>query len=35
MPGHALISSYLSGLRRRLPAGLADEVSDGLIEAYH
>jgi hypothetical protein len=34
MPGHALISFYLSGLRRRLPAGLADEVSDGLIEAY-
>jgi MFS family permease len=34
MPGHALISSYLSGLRRRLPAGLADEVSDGLLEAY-
>ena len=37
VPGHALISSYLSGLRRRLPAGLADEVSDGLLEAsqYH
>jgi hypothetical protein len=34
MPGHALIGSYLSGLRRRLPAGLADEVSDGLLEAY-
>ncbi len=34
MPGHALISSYLSGLRRRLPAGLADEVYDGLLEAY-
>jgi MFS family permease len=34
VPGHALIGSYLSGLRRRLPAGLADEVSDGLLEAY-
>ena len=34
MPGNALISSYLSGLRRRLPPSLADEVSDGLIEAY-
>jgi hypothetical protein len=34
MPGNVLISSYLSGLRRRLPASLADEVSDGLIEAY-
>jgi hypothetical protein len=34
MPGNALISSYLSGLRRRLPASLADEVSDGLLEAY-
>jgi hypothetical protein len=34
MPGNALISSYLSGLRRQLPASLADEVSDGLIEAY-
>jgi hypothetical protein len=32
--GNALISSYLSGLRRRLPASVADEVSDGLIEAY-
>jgi hypothetical protein len=32
--GNVLISSYLSGLRRRLPASLADEVSDGLIEAY-
>jgi hypothetical protein len=34
MPGNALIGSYLRGLRRRLPASLADEVSDGLIEAY-
>jgi hypothetical protein len=34
MPGNALISSYLSGLRRPLPASLADEVSDGLIESY-
>ena len=34
MPGNVLISSYLGGLRRRLPASLADEVSDGLIEAY-
>jgi hypothetical protein len=34
MPGNVLISSYLSGLRRLLPASLADEVSDGLIEAY-
>jgi hypothetical protein len=34
MAGNTLISSYLSGLRRRLPASLADEVSDGLIEAY-
>jgi hypothetical protein len=32
--GNALIGSYLSGLRRRLPPSLADEVSDGLIEAY-
>lgn len=34
MPGNTLISSYLAGLRRHLPTGLADEVADGLAEAY-
>jgi hypothetical protein len=34
VPGNTLISSYLAGLSRRLPAGLADEVADGLAEAY-
>jgi hypothetical protein len=34
VPGNALIGSYVAGLRRHLPAGLADEVADGLSEAY-
>ncbi len=34
MPGNPLISDYLAALRRRLPAGPADEVADGLLEAY-
>jgi hypothetical protein len=34
MPGNTLINSYLAGLRRHLPASLADEVADGLAEAY-
>ena len=34
MPGNTLISSYLAGLHRHLPAGLADEVAGGLAEAY-
>ena len=34
MPGNTLISSYLAGLRRHLPADLADEVAGGLAEAY-
>ncbi|MGA2829074.1 MAG: ArsA-related P-loop ATPase, partial [Streptosporangiaceae bacterium] len=29
MPGNTLISSYLAGLRRHLPADLADEVAGG------
>ncbi|MGH3205171.1 MAG: permease prefix domain 1-containing protein, partial [Streptosporangiaceae bacterium] len=29
-----LITSYVSGLRRRLPAALADEAAAGLLEAY-
>jgi hypothetical protein len=31
---HHLIDSYLSTLRRRLPAETADELADGLIETY-
>jgi len=34
VPGSTLISSYLAGLRRHLPADLADEVAGGLAEAY-
>ena len=34
MPGNTLISSYLAGLHRHLPADLADEVAGGLAEAY-
>lgn len=30
----ALIDDYLAGLRRRLPAPIADEAADGLIETY-
>jgi len=30
----ALISDYVAGLRRRLPAAVADEAADGLIETY-
>jgi len=29
-----LITGYVAGLRRRLPAGLADEVVGGLVETY-
>ena len=29
-----LITSYLTGLRRSLPAPVADEAADGLIETY-
>lgn len=29
-----LITSYVSGLHRRLPATLADEAADGLLETY-
>ena len=28
------VSDYLAGLRRRLPAGIAEEAADGLIETY-
>lgn len=34
MPGNPLISAYLTALHRRLPPGPADEVADGLLEAY-
>lgn len=34
MPGNPLISAYLAALHRRLPPGPADEVADGLLEAY-
>ena len=34
MPGNTLISSYLAGLRRQLPADLADEAAGGLAETY-
>jgi hypothetical protein len=30
----ALINDYVAGLHRRLPAALADEAADGLIETY-
>jgi hypothetical protein len=30
----ALIGDYLAGLHRRLPAAIADEAADGLIETY-
>ena len=30
----ALINDYVAGLHRRLPAGVADEAADGLIETY-
>jgi hypothetical protein len=30
----ALIDDYLAGLRRRLPAGIAEEAAAGLIETY-
>jgi hypothetical protein len=30
----ALIDNYVAGLRRRLPAALADEAAGGLIETY-
>lgn len=30
----ALISEYVAGLRRGLPAAIADEAADGLLEAY-
>jgi hypothetical protein len=30
----ALITDYVAGLRRRLPAAVADETADGLIETY-
>lgn len=30
----ALISDYVTGLRQRLPAAVADEAADGLIETY-
>jgi len=34
VPGDPLIGAYLAALRRRLPPGPADEVADGLLEAY-
>ena len=30
----ALINDYVAGLHRRLPAAVADEAADGLIETY-
>src|SRR5260370_2880048 len=30
----ALINAYLAGLHQRLPAAVADEAADGLIETY-
>jgi hypothetical protein len=30
----ALIDDYLAGLRRRLPAPIAEEAAAGLLEAY-
>ena len=29
-----LIAGYVAGLHRKLPAGLADEAADGLVETY-
>ena len=29
-----LIAGYVAGLHRELPAPIADEASDGLVEAY-
>lgn len=29
-----LIAGYVTGLHRRLPATLADEATDGLVETY-
>ncbi|HET9896804.1 MAG TPA: hypothetical protein VFQ44_17875 [Streptosporangiaceae bacterium] len=34
MPGSHPISTYLAALHRHLPPGPADEVADGLLEAY-
>jgi hypothetical protein len=34
VPGNPLIGAYLAALHRRLPPGPADEVADGLLEAY-
>lgn len=34
MSSGALISDYVAALRRRLPAAIADEAADGLLETY-
>lgn len=34
MPGHRLIQIYLLDLRKALPAGIVDELTDGLLETY-
>lgn len=34
MAGHALISTHLAALGRRLPAAAVDELADGLTETY-
>jgi hypothetical protein len=34
MSGHELIDTYLTGLARRLPAPILDELADGLTETY-
>jgi hypothetical protein len=35
MAGHQLIEGYLAQLRYRLPAGVVDELADGLAETWH